>query len=54
MLLTILAIILLLAFFGMLPMWSHAASWGYGPSGLTLLVLVVLVVVLLRRRGDTL
>lgn len=36
MLLTILLVILVLMMFGMLPMWPHAASFGYAPSGVIL------------------
>lgn len=47
---TILLIVLLLMLIGVLPTWSHSASWGYFPSGgLGVLVVVVLVFVLLGR-----
>lgn len=44
---TILLIILVLALLGMIPVWPHSRSWGYGPSGgagLILIVIVLLVV----------
>jgi Protein of unknown function (DUF3309) len=44
---TILLIILVLAVLGMIPIWPHSRSWGYGPSGgvgILLIILVVLVV----------
>jgi hypothetical protein len=50
MLYTILVVILILALIGGLPVWPHAASWGYGPSGGIGLVVVVLVVLLLTGR----
>ena len=31
---TILLILLVLALVGVIPVWPHARSWGYGPSGL--------------------
>ncbi len=48
--LTILVVILVLAFLGVLPAWPHSRSWGYGPSGLTGLVLLILIVLLLTGR----
>lgn len=47
---TILLIILILALVGAFPTWPHSRSWGYYPSGLLGLVLVVLVVLLLLGR----
>jgi hypothetical protein len=47
-LLLLLVVVLLL--FGALPTWPYAANWGYGPSGVIGLVLVVLVVLLLVGR----
>ena len=47
---TILLIILVLALVGVLPTWNHSRSWGYGPSGITGLLVVVLIVLLLTGR----
>lgn len=44
---TILLIILVLALVGILPTWPHSRSWGYGPSGVVGLIVVVLVILLL-------
>jgi hypothetical protein len=44
----ILLLILLLLIVGALPMWPYSGGWGYYPSGLGLIVLIVLLVVLLR------
>ncbi len=41
---TLLVIILLLALLGTLPTWPHSSAWGYGPSGLIGVVLVVLLI----------
>jgi hypothetical protein len=44
---TLLLIVVILALVGALPSWPHSRSWGYGPSGLLGLVLVVLLVMAL-------
>jgi hypothetical protein len=44
---TILLIIVVLALVGMIPVWPHSRSWGYGPSGGIGLIVVVLVILLL-------
>jgi len=44
---TILLIILILALLGALPAWPYSRGWGYGPSGIAGLVVVVLIVLLL-------
>lgn len=47
---TILLIILVLALIGALPAWPHSRSWGYGPSGVAGLVVVVLILLLVTGR----
>jgi len=47
---TILLIILLLMLVGVLPTWPHARSWGYGPSGIVGVVLVIVIVLFLMGR----
>jgi hypothetical protein len=42
----ILLIILIVLLLGGLPTWSHSRNWGYGPSGLLGLVLLVLIVLM--------
>ena len=44
---TILLIILVLVLVGAIPTWPHSRSWGYGPSGVLGLVVVVLIVLVL-------
>jgi hypothetical protein len=44
---TILIIIVILALVGMIPVWPHSRSWGYGPSGGVGLIVVILVILLL-------
>jgi hypothetical protein len=43
----LLLIVLILLLLGGLPTWNHSRDWGYGPSGLLGLVLVVFVVLIL-------
>ena len=45
----ILLIVLVMLLVGALPSWPYSRSWGYAPSGL--LTLVVVVVVLLAVTG---
>jgi hypothetical protein len=47
---TILIIILIILLIGALPSWGYSRGWGYGPSGLLGVVLVVLIVLLLLGR----
>jgi hypothetical protein len=47
---TILLIILILALVGVLPAWPHSRGWGYGPSGVTGLIVIVLIIMLLTGR----
>ena len=47
---TILLIVLVLMLIGVLPMWPHARSWGYGPSGIVGVVLVIVIVLFLMGR----
>lgn len=46
----ILLIVLILILVGALPTWSHSRSWGYGPSGITGVIVIVLIVLLLMGR----
>jgi len=41
---TILLIVLVLLLLGALPRWPHSTEWGYGPSGLLGIAIVLLVV----------
>ena len=44
---TILIVILVLALLGVIPTWPHSRSWGYGPSGIVGLILIVLLILFL-------
>jgi hypothetical protein len=47
---TILLIVLVLFLIGAIPSWRHSRSWGYGPSGIVGIALVVVVVLLATGR----
>ena len=46
---TLLLVVVILLLVGAIPTWPHSRNWGYGPSGV--LGVVVLVVVLLVVMG---
>lgn len=47
---TILLIVLILMLIGVVPSWPHSRGWGYGPSGLLGLVVVVILVMVVMGR----
>lgn len=47
---TILLILLVLLLVGAVPSWPHSTGWGYGPSGVLGIVLIVVVVLLITGR----
>ena len=47
---TILLIILILILIGALPTWGHSRSWGYMPSGVVGVIVIVLIVLVLTGR----
>ena len=47
---TILLIVLILMLVGVLPIWPHASSWGYGPSGAVGLVVLIIIILLVMGR----
>jgi hypothetical protein len=47
---TILIIILILLLIGAIPNWSYSRSWGYGPSGILGVILVIILVLALMGR----
>jgi len=45
---TILLVILILMLLGVIPVWPHSKSWGYGPTGgLGTILIILLILVLL-------
>lgn len=47
---TIVLIIFLLLLIGAIPAWPYSRGWGYGPSGILGVVLIVVIVMLLMGR----
>ena len=47
---TILLIVLVLVLIGVVPSWPHSRSWGYGPSGVLGVVVLIVVVLLVMGR----
>ena len=46
----ILLIVVILALVGVLPTWPHARGWGYGPSGVVGVIVLIVVVLFLMGR----
>jgi len=44
---TVLIIILILILIGAVPTWPYSRGWGYGPSGIVGLILIVLLILVL-------
>ena len=44
---TLLLIILILLLIGVVPVWPYSRGWDYGPSGIFVLLLVILLIVAL-------
>ena len=47
---TVLLVVLILILVGALPSWPHSKNWGYGPSGISGLLVVILIILLLTGR----
>lgn len=47
---TILLIVLILLLIGAIPAWPYSRGWGYGPSGIVGVLLVVLLILFLTGR----
>jgi Protein of unknown function (DUF3309) len=45
---TLLLLLIVLLVIGALPSWPYSRGWGYYPSGLLSIVLIVMLVLLLR------
>lgn len=46
----ILLIILVVVLLGVIPSWPHSRSWGYGPSGIVGIILVIVLILFLMGR----
>lgn len=49
MLSTILIIILIVLLIGAIPAWPYSRGWGYAPSGLFGVILVIIIIIALTR-----
>lgn len=46
----ILLILLVVLVLGLVPTWPYSRTWGYGPSGIVGLLLIVVLILLLMGR----
>jgi hypothetical protein len=44
MLMTILLVVLILMLLGALPAWPYSRSWGYAPSGVLIVLLIIVII----------
>lgn len=47
---TLLLVILILILLGVIPTWPHSRAWGYAPSGVVGLVLVIVLILFVLGR----
>jgi len=47
---TILIVLLILMLLGAVPRWGYSRGWGYGPSGIVGVLLIVVIVLALSGR----
>jgi len=47
---TVLIVVLILALIGAFPRWGYSRGWGYGPSGIVGVLLIVVIVLALSGR----
>lgn len=47
---TILLVILIVLLIGAVPSWPHSRAWGYFPSGILGVVLIVVLILVLMQR----
>jgi len=41
---------LILLLLGVFPRWQYSSSWGYGPSGVLGIILIIVIILLLTGR----
>jgi hypothetical protein len=46
----ILLIVLILRLLGAIPAWPHSRGWGYGPSGILGVILIIVIILALTGR----
>jgi hypothetical protein len=46
----ILLIVVVLLLLGAIPAWPHSRSWGYGPSGILGVILIIIIILALTGR----
>ena len=44
---TILIVLLILVLIGAFPRWGYSSGWGYGPSGLVGVILIIVLILAL-------
>jgi len=47
---TVLLVILVLVLIGVIPSWPHSRGWGYGPSGIIGVILIIVLILFLTGR----
>ena len=47
---TLLIIFLIVILFGAVPTWPYSRGWGYGPSGIVGLILMIMLILVLMGR----
>lgn len=47
---TVLVVILILILLGAIPSWPYSRGWGYGPSGLVGVILIIVLILALTGR----
>ena len=47
---TVLVVLLILMLLGAVPRWGYSRSWGYGPSGLVGVILIIVLILALTGR----
>lgn len=45
---TLLVVVLILLLIGAIPRWRYSSGWGYGPSGLVGVLLIVVLILALN------
>ena len=46
----ILLIVLIVLLLGAVPRWPHSRTWGYAPSGILSIILIIVIILMLMNR----